>query len=107
MRTNGGPVNKPRARQMIALAGPEVERRVTGRYDRVSSSTDWRNARYLATYQAGSDDEVEPYVHWMTERTRTLIRFPPFWQQVQALTSVLLDRGSLSYRAARKVCDQH
>jgi hypothetical protein len=101
--TNDRHRNYLEVRVIMMLAGPEVERRMTGRYNRVGAESDWRGAHSLTTHLSGNDAEADAYLRWLVMRTRTLVRFPPYWQRVKTVADALLDHEVLRYRRVKAI----
>jgi hypothetical protein len=85
---------------MVLLAGPEAERRATGRFPE-PGNPDHTNALFLANELNAAPDEAEAYVEWLRRRTANLLKDEIAWQAVETLVSALLERPSISYRLAR------
>jgi hypothetical protein len=97
---------------LISLAGTATEEawlatledrpKTWRRQLQIGARPDRRAVALLAEYVTGSDAEARAYVGWLTERCRSQMN-PLYWRMVGGLAVELLERGSLSGRAATDV----
>ena len=85
------------------LAGPEAERRHTGRRGRVGAQGDYKNAVDLASYITGSFAETEAYLRWLTIRAEGFVAYGLSWHSITMLAEALLERETVSSRAVRLI----
>jgi len=93
-------------RVKIYLAGNVAERCFTGRKVTVGSNHDFRAACNLLTNLCGDDDEMSAYFDLMHVRTRNFLTMPLEWLTVERLAAALLDKQTVSYKAAKAIADQ-
>jgi hypothetical protein len=88
---------------LMLLAGIAAEKHLRGRRNYRGASQDLRMAVDVAGYLF-SRRTLEKYLEYMIERAEDFISMPFHWLQVEALATALLERRTLSARAARVVC---
>lgn len=79
---------------MVALAGSEAEKRVTGRYNHRGAESDMHYAGGLTMYLTGSAEEAEALLRWLTIRTRNVLE--NHWSTVEPLADALLNEQRLN-----------
>lgn len=90
---------------MCALAGPEAERRLTGRRNNSGARSDDECVLDVALQAEGYGDERRnAYVTWLKLKVRDWVAAPPVWAQIEALAKALLERDTLSGDEVRQVC---
>ena len=90
---------------LILLAGTAAARHLTGRHNWRGSNRDIAAACDLASYLYHGR-ALKLFLAFMIERTRTAVASPATWLQIEAVAEALLDRGTLSGREVRTVCQQ-
>src|SRR3954471_6910286 len=78
-----------------AFAGPEAERRATGRANNVGARSDHGYAADVALALAGGDEkEANAYIRWVRRRAERLIE--QYWTQVEAVAALLMERRTVT-----------
>ncbi len=80
---------------LISLAGPEAERRFTGRRNHVGAGSDYEQAADKASYIAPSERSCIAYLKWLQVCADELVEL--HWDAISALALELLDRRRLLY----------
>lgn len=80
----------------MSLAGPEAERRFTGRYNWIGASRDLAKTRDYLEWMSGGPEEAEARLDLAHVQARKLFELAPIWQAVEALADSLLVRKRLS-----------
>lgn len=89
---------------MVALAGPEAERRLTGRRNNWGAGSDRQTAVDLAFRVCPSVNSASAYLRWLgVEVKETTNHHVWYWQAVEAVAAALLKKSTLSGRATRKI----
>jgi hypothetical protein len=89
---------------MVSLAGPEAERRLTGRRNNAGAAADDDWVLDVTTRAEGYGDRRAAHVGWLTLKVRDHVATPLFWARVEAVPGALLDRETLSGAEVRRVC---
>lgn len=89
---------------ITVLAGPEAERKLFGRYNRVGASSDFDTAADLALYRTGGDPkEATLIIRWLAHRTRTLVGLETNWRLIEAVAKALMEHRRLSGQRVREI----
>jgi hypothetical protein len=80
---------------MFSLAGELAESMHLGRDAESGFGQDFDSAVSAADWMSASTEEAEAYVHWLGERTRTILRLEPVWDAVTAVADALMEHGTL------------
>jgi hypothetical protein len=87
---------------MCALAGPEAERRFTGRRNRAGAVGDEEWVTEVALWAEGWGDARRlAYIGWLRLVVREEVAWSLFWDQVEGVADALLDRETLSGKEVR------
>lgn len=86
---------------LILLAGVAAEGRVSGRYCWDGASRDLRQARALTESRAGSARQAERLERRWLDKVEFLLNSPENWLAVEMLAKDLVERKTISGRAAR------
>lgn len=86
---------------LILLAGAAAEGRISGRYCWQGAARDLRQVRALTLSRAGSDHQAERLERRYLEKVERLLNSPEIWLAVELLAADLLQRQTISGRAAR------
>ena len=84
-----------RDRVVGTLAGPLAEERMRGKLAseiQLGATSDYHQAVHLASL-AVNDDEIEPYLAWLTVRSSSLVEL--WWLQIDAVAEGLLEHKYL------------
>jgi hypothetical protein len=79
---------------LISLAGPAAERRLRGRHNWKSASSDIHQTLGLLKYLSDSDPEMFAYANLVQVRAKGMIETS--WKEVQAVANALLERKRLT-----------
>jgi hypothetical protein len=92
---------------MYALAGPEAERRFTGRRNNRGASKDderaWRVALQSEGYEGDEGERARAFLKWLGLKTRDWLASRLVWLQIEAVVAALLERQTLSGAEVRQV----
>jgi ATP-dependent Zn protease len=91
---------------LIALGGIAAEARRTGRYAWAEAGRDFDYVRSLALKRTGNDRQAERLERRLLAKTEHLLAQPGHWRAVELIAAELLQRGTVSGRAARHFFDQ-
>ena len=86
---------------LILLAGAAAEGRVSGRYCWDGAGRDLRQVRALTLSRAGSDHQAQRLERRWLEKVELLLHAPANWLAVELLAEDLIQRRTISGRAAR------
>ena len=81
----------------MLLAGPCAEYKYVGGRKPVYSVKDYQEARELASYLCGSQEEADAYVEYMWEQTKNIISLDWNWKAIVAVANALLGQKTLKY----------
>jgi hypothetical protein len=84
---------------MIELAGPLAEKLQRGKGNWRGASGDFHRAFDMACYHTCGEAETSAYIHWLWERTKTLLTLN--WPAVEVLAAELLKRKVVGAKRAR------
>ena len=90
---------------LIALAGPLAEAMFTGIFDPNGAGRDLRAVRKYAADRVG-DRQAERYERRMLAKAEYLMRDDATWNAVEAIAKELMEKGTISGRAARHLFDR-
>ena len=90
---------------LIALAGPFAEAKFTGVFDERGSARDLRVVRKYAEDRVG-ERQVERYERRMLAKAEYLFADEGTWAAVEAIAKEMMDKGTISGRAARHLFEQ-
>lgn len=91
---------------LILLAGEIAEARLCGREPKLGdhgSLSDYHKIADFGFRVCGGEEETTAYLNWLFVRTCGMIQNEHYWFPIIRLANVLLDKGQMSGRAARKV----
>ncbi len=91
---------------LILLAGAAAEGRLAGRYCWQGAARDLRQVRALTLSRAGSDHQAERLERRYLEKVELLLNAPENWLAVELLAADLIQRRTISGRAARYHVEQ-
>ena len=90
---------------MFSLAGELAESMHLGRDAESGFGQDFDSAVSAADWMSASTEEAEAYVHWLGERTRTILRLEPVWDAVTAVADALMEHGTLGQNRLRQIIE--
>jgi len=85
----------------MLLAGPCAEYKYFGGRKPTYSVEDFQDARELASYLCGSQEEADAYVEFMWEQTKNIIGLDWNWKAIEAIANALLGQKTLKYLKTR------
>ena len=91
---------------MVALAGPEAEKRLMGRRNNIGASGDDAWVAELAIRAIVGDEERNAYLRWLELRVRDFVAFSQFWVQVESVAAALLERETLTGKEVDQIREQ-
>ncbi|MGV3482961.1 MAG: cell division protein FtsH [Planctomycetaceae bacterium] len=92
---------------LILLAGVVAEARITGRYNWQAAGQDWRSVRRLTLSRAGDETRAEKLERRLLAKTEHLLSDDLAWKTAQQIAEALLERESISGRAAMHLHNQN
>lgn len=90
-------------RIMVALAGREAEKIITGRYNNIGAESDLNTVREFAMRIISDPKEIEAYIKWLRLSTINLLKVPYRWKLIETLAEELLQRKHLKRKEVREV----
>jgi hypothetical protein len=87
---------------MCAMAGPAAENIFSGRNSNIAFG-DMEHIKILVTILISDQEELSLYTRWLWVKTRNIMLMPINQVSTKALAEALLERKSLSSKAARKI----
>ena len=91
---------------LILLGGLAAEAQHTGEYGWDEASQDLRAVRRLTARRAGNAGKAERLERRMLDKTEHLLAQPGAWPAVERIADELLERRTISGRAARHLFDE-
>ena len=91
---------------LILLAGLAAEAKLTGRYAWQGAGQDLRNVRQLTLSRAGDETRAEKLERRLLAKTEHLLADEKTWKIVEQIAAALLERETISGRAARHLYQQ-
>lgn len=92
---------------LILLAGVVAEARLTGRYDWQGAGQDLRSVRRLTLSRAGDETRAEKLERRLLAKTEHLLGDETTWKTTEQIAAALLERESMSGRAAMHLHNQN
>ena len=89
---------------MVALAGPEAERRFVGRRNNIRAASDDGRAVEVALKADGHGAAATAYLKWLRLKVAEMLAVPHVWAQVQAVAAALLERDTLGGDEMISIC---
>lgn len=86
-------------RAICCLAGPEAERRLSGRPPASRQGVDRERAHQLISSMADGEWEREGYISWLEARAVMLVQLE--WQSIRSVATALLEEGRLTAARVR------
>jgi ATP-dependent Zn protease len=91
-------------RVLISLAGPEAERKFSGRYDHAGASSDHDWVVDLLMKHSGSAEEVNAWSKLMHLRARGFVEH--HWEDIEAVAAALLERRTIKGSDVKRILQQ-
>jgi hypothetical protein len=89
------------AQIIILLAGPVAVAKLTGRYNHIGASKDYKWTVDYASYVTGSSEETSAYIKWLIEKTKNVLWSR--WDAVELLADELMKQREIAYMATRRI----
>lgn len=93
--------DKLEAEVMILLAGMAAEGRRSGRYNMQGAAQDLQVVEKLALSRSGNAKQASKWIHRMLDKTQHRLSDKDSWQAVKVIAAELLEKESISGRAAK------
>ena len=93
------------AEMLILLAGMAAEGRKSGRYNVDGAAQDLRGVEKLALSRAGNMKQAQKLYSRTLDKTQHLLSDAATWKAVKVIAAELLEKESISGRAARHFLD--
>jgi len=86
---------------MVSMAGPEAEKRLTGRRNNAGAVSDGENVANVAMKAEGDGELATAFIRWLELKVAACLASPAVWVQVEAVAAALLERETLSGEEVR------
>jgi hypothetical protein len=87
---------------MTALAGPEAERRYSGRRNNVGARSDDERTKDVAWWSEESSERTQAYLTWLSLKVQAYVSSEQVWKGVEAVATALLEKETLSGKEVRE-----
>jgi len=87
---------------MTVLAGPEAERRYSGRRNNGGARSDDEWATDVAFWSEESSERTQAYLKWLSLKVQAYISSEQVWERVEAVAAALLEKETLSGKEVRE-----
>jgi len=90
----------------VCFAGPEAEKKFTGRGNHTGAAGDYENALELVSHISGDSKLVGLFLKLMSYQVECLIKNNNNWRAIKALAKALLEKETISGKNAKEIMER-